>query len=75
MRYLTPIEFSTLLWEEFRIKRTVDTLAKLRCVGGSAPFVKANRAVLYPENSGRDWAASLLSSPKSSTSDAGVEAA
>lgn len=75
MRNLTPAEFSALLWEEFRIRRTVDTLAKLRCIGGSAPFVKCNRAVLYPSDTGREWARSLLSPPKRSTSDTASVAA
>ena len=69
MCYLTPAEFSTLLWDEFRIKRTVDTLAKLRCVGGSAPFLKCNRSILYPDDTGREWARSLLSPIMRSTSD------
>lgn len=72
MRYLTPAEFSALLWEEYRIKRTVDTLAKLRCIGGSAPFTKAGRAVIYPEQPGREWALALLSPLKTSTTDTGA---
>jgi hypothetical protein len=75
VRHLTPPEFSSLLWDEYRIKRTVDTLAKLRCIGGSAPFIKAGRAVLYPEQPGRAWALALLSPLKTSTSDTGAQAA
>lgn len=75
MKYLTPDEFVALLWAEFRIRRSTKTLAKLRCIGGSAPFVKANRAVLYPVDTAREWGRSLLSSPMMSTSDSGHVAA
>ena len=68
-RHLTPPEFSQMLWDEFGIKRTPDTLAKLRCIGGSPPFVKCNRNVLYPVEAGREWALSLLSSVMRSTSE------
>ena len=75
MSNLSPDLACKLLADEFGIKRTPGTLAKLRCLGGSAVFLKAGRAVLYPEDSLRDWARSLLSAPKRSTSDVGSSAA
>lgn len=75
MNNLTPALACQLLNEEFGIKRTPATLAKLRCVGGSPIFLKANRAVLYPRESLRDWARLLLSPPKHSTSSTGSQAA
>lgn len=70
MHNLNPKEASQLLSDEFGIRRTPATLAKLRCIGGSAPFIKAGRAVLYPDALLRAWAGSLLSAPMNSTSEA-----
>jgi len=71
MRNLTPAEFSEMLRTDYGVKRTVDTLAKIRCVTSNGPqFIKAGRSVLYPEDMGREWAESLLSAPMRSTSEA-----
>lgn len=75
MSNLPPNRACDLLSEEFGIRRTPSTLAKLRCIGGSPVFLKAGRAVLYPEDALRDWARSLLSAPRRNTSDARQAAA
>jgi hypothetical protein len=33
----------------------VGTLAKLRCLGGSAPYIKAGRKILYPRSGLVRW--------------------
>ena len=69
-RKYSPPEACDYLKERHGIRRTPATLAKLRCVSSEGPiFVKANRQVLYPEAGLDDYAASLLSSPRRSTSD------
>ena len=47
------------------------TLAKLRCVGGGPRFVRiGSRLIGYEEDDLREWAASRLSEPLASTSQA-----
>ena len=69
--FLPPRGACRLLFEEFGIKRAPATLAKLRVVGGSPPFRKVNRAVLYAASDLRTWASAALSIKHNSTSDRG----
>ena len=60
------------LESQWGIKRTPATLAKLRCVSSNGPsFFKANRDILYPRTGLDEYAASLLSALRRSTSDRG----
>jgi hypothetical protein len=72
---LPPNLACRLLSEEFGIERSPATLAKLRCIGGGPQFLKARRAVIYPEDALREWARSMLSPPMRNTQDAGSRAA
>jgi hypothetical protein len=72
---LSPNLACQLLNDEFGIRRTPATMAKLRCLGGSPEYQKAGRAVLYSENALREWAHSMLSAPRRNTSDKGSAAA
>jgi hypothetical protein len=67
---LIPAEASEYLESRWGIKRKPATLAKLRCVSSDGPiFFKANRQILYPRAGLDRYAATLLSSPRRSTSD------
>jgi hypothetical protein len=65
---LTPAEASIYLLERWGIRRSPQTLAKLRCLGGSPNFFKAGRAILYPSDGLDSWAITLLGEQVSSTS-------
>jgi hypothetical protein len=65
-----PPEASEYLKTHWGIKRTPATLAKLRCVSSNGPvFYKANRQILYPRTGLDEYAVSLLSGLRRSTSD------
>jgi hypothetical protein len=67
-----PPEASEYLRNQWGIKRTPATLAKLRSIRSNGPvFLKANRNVLYPRTGLDEYAATLLSTPRRSTSDRG----
>lgn len=69
MKNLTPAALCELLCAEYGITRKPSTLAKLRCISSDGPpFIKVNRAVLYPEEPAREWARSLISPVRRSTS-------
>ena len=68
-RRLRRVEASTYLKLKWGISRTPGTLAKLACQGGGPRFELANRTPLYPEPELDDWAESLLTPLRSSTSD------
>jgi hypothetical protein len=69
-RKYSPPEACDYLKEHHGIRRKPTTLAKLRCVSSDGPiFFRANRQILYPEWGLDEYAASLLSSPRRSTSD------
>ncbi|MGH7073209.1 MAG: hypothetical protein ACRELF_18100 [Gemmataceae bacterium] len=70
--FLSPREACRFLLAEFGVKRTPATLAKLRCVGGSPPFRKLNRAVLYSTADLKSWAGAALSIKRRNTSDPGT---
>jgi len=61
---------SVYLLNHWGIARAPSTLAKLAVVGGGPRFESANRIPLYPEPELDEWARSILSPLKSSTSDA-----
>ncbi len=64
-------EASAYLEEKHGIKRTPNTLAKYRCVGGGPRFQHAGRIPYYTPAELDSYALSILSRLKSSTSDAG----
>ena len=59
------------LFDNFGIKRSPSTMAKLACIGGGPKFQLANRTPLYPVDELDKWALSILSPLKASTSDTG----
>jgi hypothetical protein len=60
-QFLTPPEACALLLEEFGIRRTPSSLAKLRVTGGNAPpYRKVNRRVYYAVDDLREWAIAAL---------------
>jgi hypothetical protein len=65
---LTPGDASNYLLERWGIRRSPQTLAKLRCLGGSPSFFKAGRAILYPCDGLDSWAVALLGEQVLSTS-------
>ena len=62
---------SAYLKINFNIDRAPSTLAKLAVIGGGPKFQLAGRIPLYPETALDEWAESILSPLKSSTSDKG----
>jgi hypothetical protein len=64
-------EASIYLKQKYDIDRKPSTLAKLACVGGGPRFQTAGRIPLYPEVELDQWAQTLLSPLKRSTSDPG----
>jgi hypothetical protein len=62
-------EASDYLFKKHGIRRSPSTLAKYASVGGGPIFRKANRAVLYDLPALDAYVASILSDPKTSTSD------
>lgn len=64
-------EASEYLKEKHGIERKPSTLAKYACLGGGPKFHVAGRIPLYPELELDQWATSILSPLKSSTSDNG----
>jgi hypothetical protein len=62
-------EASDYLKTVWGIDRAPTTLAKLACIGGGPSFRHCHRTPLYPSDSLDDWAKSILSPLKSSTSD------
>jgi hypothetical protein len=65
---ISPPEASLYLFENWGIRRSESTLAKLRCLGGSPQFFKAGRNILYARDSLDIWATELLGTQISSTS-------
>jgi hypothetical protein len=63
------VEASHYLRQNWGIERAPSTLAKLACIGGGPRFETAGRIPLYPEPELDEWARSILSPLKSSTSD------
>ena len=61
-------EASSYLKQNWGISRAPSTLAKLACLGGGPRFQSAGRIPLYPETELDEWARSILSPLKSSTS-------
>ena len=73
---LAPPEASAYLEQRWGIRRKPSTLAKLRCVSSDGPaFIKSNRDILYPRRALDEYAATLLSVLRRSTSDSGSNAA
>ncbi len=67
---LTPLEASNFLRSRYGIRLAVKTLAKLRCVSSTGPiFVRAGRAILYPQDGLDAYASATVSAPMRSTSD------
>ena len=67
---LTPPEASDYLRGQYGIRLAVKTLAKLRCVSSTGPiFVRAGRAILYPQDGLDAYARATVSAPMRSTSD------
>ena len=65
-----PPEASAYLEKYWGLRRKPSTLAKLRCVSSDGPvFFKANRQILYPRTGLDQYAASVLSALRRSTSD------
>lgn len=62
---------SKYLFEKHGIERAPSTLAKYACLGGGPRFEYAGRVPLYPEPELDDYARSLLSPLRRSTSDQG----
>lgn len=69
IRPLDRREASQYLLEQYGIRRSPNTLAKLACVGGGPVFRKANRAVIYDPPALDTYAAEITSGPMRSTSD------
>jgi hypothetical protein len=73
-KILTPKETVEAL-KARGIHRTVQTLTKLRCIGGGPAFVKIGpRQVGYPEPTLNEWGNSLISAPRRSTSEGATAA-
>jgi hypothetical protein len=73
---LPPPAASQYLDETWGIRRRPATLAKLRCTSSEGPkYVKAGREVRYSPNTLDDFARSLISEPRTSTSDVAAQAA
>ena len=68
-RLYRRVEASFYLKQTWGIARAPATLAKLACLGGGPRFQSAGRTPLYPETELDDWARSILSPLKSSTSE------
>lgn len=61
---LTPHELRTVLWERYKIRRSLQRLADLRCFGGGPPFIKQNgREVRYPQRLAETWAGRMNARP------------
>src|SRR5690242_10529230 len=69
MRPLKPREASDYLIEKYGIRRSFQTLAKLRVVGGGPLFRKAGRDVLYEQADLDRFAAQILTPAVRSTSE------
>jgi hypothetical protein len=69
-QFLSPPLACKFLLDEFGIKRTPATLAKLRVIGGNAPpYRKLGRSVYYALNDLSDWATGALNTRHCTTSD------
>ena len=68
-RSLNPREACAYLFATHGIKRTLGTLAKLRCIGGGPRFRKKGRAVDYEPVHLDEYAAEITSAPVRSTSE------
>ena len=68
-RRLRRVEASRYLLENWGIRRTPKTLAKLAVTGGGPVFEKDGRFPLYTEPRLDDWARAQLSPPVSSTAE------
>jgi hypothetical protein len=64
-----PTNASRYLWERHHIKRSRQTLAKLRCIGGGPEFRRAGKNVVYDQGCLDAWAESKISPLRRSTSD------
>jgi hypothetical protein len=64
---------SEYLKDRWGIERAPSTLAKYACLGGGPRFESAGRVPLYPEPELDEWAQSILSPLRRSTSDHGED--
>ena len=68
--HLTPPEASDYLRNKFGIRLSVKTMAKIRSISSTGPvFVRAGRAILYPQDGLDAYASATVSAPMRSTSD------
>jgi hypothetical protein len=67
-------EATQYLTEHHGIRRAPSTLAKLACIGGGPEFQSVNRVPYYTPKALDEWATSLLTGPRRSTSDPGTAA-
>jgi hypothetical protein len=65
--YLNPPEATALLYK-LGVRRSVKTLAKLRCIGGGPIFQTVGRSPIYTERRLLEYARSLLSPERTSSS-------
>jgi len=75
MRPLDRHEASQYLLENYGIRRSPGTLAKLASIGGGPSYRKVKRAVIYDPAALDEFAAAIISAPMRSTSDNGTEVA
>lgn len=69
-RLLRPAEAASLVQNIFKRPFSVAYQAKLRCVGGSPPFIRSGRYITYPESELIAHFARQVSKPLDSTSSA-----
>ncbi|MBX9619810.1 MAG: hypothetical protein K2X10_11735 [Hyphomicrobiales bacterium] len=69
-RLLRPTDAASLVRNIFKRPLSVAYLAKLRCVGGSPPYVLSGRFIAYPESELIAHFARQVSKPMDSTSSA-----
>lgn len=70
-----PQGASRYLWERHGIRRSKQTLAKLRCIGGGPVFRRAGKNVIYDETCLDSWAEAQITVPMASTQASTTEAA
>jgi hypothetical protein len=70
VRYLMTEAASKFLFDNFGLRRSPKTLSKLRCVGGGPVFQAYGRTPVYTPARLTEYALSLLSPERASTSTA-----